>query len=211
MKQLQSQLKSYLSHPLAWIIGGIVCCLITLGYHLSAQQKLNRLVQTAFQLKKRHEWIAQKEHLEKKLLRQLQVADRDYIEKELESLKFLNPEIKKLHALLHTDPNNTTLIERLQFLESAQNLLLFREQNFQRLDGFQEVEVIQDHPVEINRDDLKNLLARIENQNFGPFHPGQNPPDLLIKKFDLVKKPMSSAEETYLINLELSKFEMIHE
>lgn len=202
MKELQSQLKSYLSHPLAWIIGGIACCLITLGYCLSAQQKQGRLVQAAFQLKKRQEWTASRDHLEKKLLHQLQIADRDYIEKELESLKFLNPEVKKIQALLHTDPTNTTLIERLQFLESAQNLLLFREQNFQRLDGFQEVEVIQDHPVEMNRDDLKTLLTRIENQNFG------NPPDLMIKKFELVKKPMSSTEETYLINLELTKFEI---
>lgn len=59
--------------------------------------------------------------------------------------------------------------------------------------------MLQDHPVEMNGDDLKNLLAKVENQEMGPL--------LLIKKFELKKKP----EETYLIQLELTKSEMIHE
>jgi len=207
MKELQSQFKSYLSHPLAWIIGGVLCCLLSLGYFLQAQHRLNQLAETGLFLKKRKEWTAQKEDLEKKLLEQLRVADRDYIEKELETLTFLNPEMKRLKASLHSNPTQTALKERLQFLESDQNRLRFLEQNFQRTEPFQQIEVLQDHPVEMNQDDLKNLLAKVENQELGPFHPGENPPGLLIKKFELRKKP----EETYLIQLELTKFEMIHE
>ncbi len=189
MKQLQSQLKFYLTHPLAWIIGGVACCLLTLLYHITAEQKLTRLTEAALQLKRRQTWTAEKDHIEKKLLQQLKVADRDYIEKELESLHFLNA----------------------KNIQSDSNTFHFREQNFQRLENYQEVEVIQDHPVEMNRNDLKKVLARIENRAIGPFYPGANPPDLLIKKFELIKKPMSSTEETYLINLELTKFEMVHE
>ncbi|MBS0628701.1 MAG: hypothetical protein JSS30_00580 [Verrucomicrobia bacterium] len=211
MKQLQSQLKLYLTHPLAWIIGGVSCCVLVLLYHFSAEQKLDRLTATAIQLKTRQTWTAERDRLEGKLQQQLKIADRDYIEKELESLQFLNLEAKRLQASLRSDPNSGPITERLEFLSSAQNRLHFREQNFQRIKGYQEVDVIQDHPVEMNRDDLKKLLARIENKTIGPFHPGPNPPDLLIKKFELIKKPMSSTEETYLINLELSKFEMLHE
>jgi hypothetical protein len=199
MKELQSQLKSYLSHPFAWIIGGVICCLLSLGYYLHAQYRLHQLAETGLLLKKRKEWTAQKEELEKKLLQQLRVADRDYIENELETLTFLTPEIKRLKASLHSNPAQAALKERLQFLESDQNRLHFLEQNFQRTDRFQQSEVLQDHPVEMNRDDLKNLLTKIENQEIGPF--------LLIKKFELSKKQ----DETYLIQLELTKSEMIHE
>lgn len=211
MKQLQLQIKSYLVHPIAWIMTGIACCILSLSYHLSSQHKLDRLKQTAMELKKRKEWTMKKEGLEKQLLSQLKSADRDYVEKELESLKVLTPEIKKLKALLHSDPNNASLKERLGFLESGQNTLHFREQNFQRVGNFQEVDVIQDHPVEMNRDDLKALIARIENKAIGSFSPGKNPPSILIKKFELFKKPMSSNEETYLVNLELTKHEIVNE
>lgn len=211
MKQLQSQFLHYLTHPLAWIIGGAACCLLTLLYVFSAEQKMTRLVETSLQLHRRQAWTAERDLAEKKLLQQLRSADRDYIEKELESLEFLTLEQKKLHAMLASDPGNAQLNERMQRLSNRQNSLHFREQNFERHEGFQEVEVIQDHPVEMNRDDLKKLLARIENRQIGPFKPEANPPDLLIKKFELIKKPMSSTEETYLINLELAKLEMLNE
>jgi len=208
MKQLQSQLKFYLTHPYAWIAGGLLCCLLTLFYQISAERKLTRLSAISLQLKKRKAWTTEREQIESKLLQQLKVADRDYIEKELESLQFLSLEVKKLKTLLASDP---TSAERLERLDHQQNRLHFRERNFQRHENYQEVEVIQDHPVEMNRNDLKNLLARIENKKIGPFHPSINPPDLMIKKFELIKKPASSTEETYLVNLEISKFEMIHE
>lgn len=211
MKELQTQIKTYFFHRAAWLVGGVLSCILAFCYYLSSQSELENLGWTAIQLKKRQQWRQQKEYLEKKLQIQLKVADRDYIEKEVESLKFLDPELKKIQALLHSDPDNAPLKDRLRFIEGEQNRLHFREQNFQRAGGFQEVEVIQDHPVEMNRNDLKSLLARIENQPIGPFQPGENPPGLLIKKFDLLKKPIGSTEETFVINLELTKQEMVHE
>lgn len=69
MKELQSQLKSYLSHPLAWIIGGVLCCLLSLGYYLHAQYRLHQLAETGLLLKKRKEWTAQKRGTGKKTVR----------------------------------------------------------------------------------------------------------------------------------------------
>ncbi len=211
MKQLQTQLKAYLAQPLLWIIGGALCCLLSLSYVISAHKSLSHLEQTALILKKRQHLAKQRTTAEQDLVEQLKIADRDYVEKELESLQFLTPEIKKLQALLHSDSSNSLHSKRLEFLQSNKNRLRFSERNFQRLNQYQEVEILQQHPVEMNRSDLKALIARIENKTIGECKPGQSPPDLLIKKFELVKKPMSSNEETFVINLELIKHEMVHE
>ncbi len=211
MKKYKALLKGYFFHPVSFIIGGMLCCLLSVAYQVTAQKKTSQLGQTALYLKKKEDWMMERKNLEKKVLHQLKVANRDYIEKELESLGFLQPEVQKLQALLHSDPQNQLYNKRYQFLTGNQNRLEFREQNFQRLDRYQEVEILQKHPVEMNRDDLKAFLARIENVLIGSFQPGVNPPDLLIKKFELLKKPMSSNEETFVINVELIKHEMVDE
>jgi len=211
MKEWQVQIKAFLSQPLLWLVVGICCCLLSLIYYASSSKKLRDLKQTAIYLKKKEHLALLRKTEEKNLLQQLKTANRDYVEKELESLQFLDAEVKRLQALSHSDPSNEVFNSRLEFLQSGQNRLRFREQNFQRVGQFQEVEIIQEHPVEMHRDDLKALLARVENQSFGNFKPGQHPPSLTIKKFELIKKTKSSDEEVFVVNLELIKHEMVHE
>jgi len=210
MKNLP-QLKPYLTHPFTGILIGILCCLGSYTYYSLSLKNLDSLEEKALYLQEKKKWAEWKQQKEEKLAEQLKKADSDYVEKQLESLVFLEPEIQKLQALLHSEPQNALYNKRLQFLQNGQNALRFKEQNFQRNKNFQERELVQQHSVEMNQYDLKKLLARIENVTIGNFTPGPRPPFFIVKSFDLLKKTLTSTEESYVVQLELIKKEMHHE
>lgn len=208
MKHFQARLRELFSHSLIVMGLGICCCFLLLTYYFFAHKALGDMEGKALQLKKRHLMLQQRVTAEDKLQNQLKIADRDFVEKQLESLQFLAPEMQKLQAVLLSQPEHHVSIERLNFLQADKNRLRFNHLQGGRSDHFQEVELIAEHPVEMNQEDLKLLLARIENIQIGETKPGNNPPDLWIKKFELIKKPLASNEETYRVHLELIKREL---
>ncbi len=207
MNQLKSQLLESISHPIGLISLGLIPCLLALTFIVSSQKNHANLKNRALDLKNKKEWSQLKQKKQQMFLSQLRCANRDYLEKDVENIQFLRDETYTLQALVHSEPNNQLLKKRLDFLQSGENRLTFKEQNFQRLDNFQEVEAILDHPVEMNQDDLFHLLSKIENVRLGEFFPGKNPPDLIIRKFELTKKPLTSNEEHFVVNLEIIKRE----
>lgn len=211
MKDLEKKLKLLLLHPFSWVVLAIIPCLFTISFYVKSAYKLDCLSEEALYLYEKKLSCQKKVDLEQKLLTQMKNADSAYLEKEIESLQFLQPEVQKIKALVHTEPNNEPLKNRLHFLQDGQNHLHFRQQNFQRIGKFQEMEAIQDHPVEMNNEDLKQLLALLENRQIGNFAPKSGTPDLIVKNFELIKKPLPSNEEIFLVNFELIKREMLHE
>jgi hypothetical protein len=211
MKEIKEKIKHSLSNPYWLIACGLLPCLLTIFFQVKAEKKLHRLSEDARYLKKKQQLTEQKRKLQQGLLTQMQKAHRDYLENEIESLQFMLPEIQKLQAFLHLNTNNEENQKRLNYLQSGQNSLRFRQQNFQRVGSLQEMEAKQLHPVEMNREDLKNLLARIENLQIGKIIHNSFPPDLLIKNIEVIKKPLPSDEEVFLVNLELIKREMIRD
>lgn len=211
MKPLEVAIKKWIFHPYAPLLLGLIPCILVLFLHFKNLNSLNSLQEDALYLKSKHHWTESKSKIESDLLAQMSQADRSYLENQIESLQFLEPEIKKLGALLQTDPNQEEQKARFDFLNSGKNALRLRQENFQRVGKIQEMEARQVHPVEMNREDLKELLARIENVKIEEHLPGNRPPDLLIKQFELVKKPLPSNEEVFLVNLELIKRESLHE
>ncbi len=211
MKPFEVALKKWILHPYVPLILGLVPCILVLFFHFKKLSSLHSLQDEALSLKSKHAWVESKSKIESDLLTQMGTADKSYLENQIESLQFLEPEIKKLGALLQTDPNQKEQKVRFDFLSSGKNALRFRQENFQRVGKIQEMEARQVHPVEMNREDVKELLARIENVKIEEHLPGNRPPDLLIKQFELIKKPLPSNEEVFLVNLELIKRESLHE
>lgn len=205
------QVKSYLTHPFVWLSAGLLPCLLALSHYFSAQKELKLLEKNALFLKRKKEWATLKQERGKKILSQLKTANRDYVETYLQNMVFLQPEIKKLQALLHSDPHNGVRKQRLEHLQNGKNALQFTQQHFRMEKGFQEVDVIQEYPVEMNTTDLKRLLANIENKAIGPIQPEDRPPYFIITNFELLKKPLVSNEETFVVKLKLIKREIIHE
>lgn len=138
-------------------------------------------------------------------------ADHFYIDKYVETLTFLEPEIEGLQKIVN-DKNfadDERLKKRLDFLTSPNNILAFSEGAVQAYPLFQETTETLLHPVEINATDLQQILARIEGQQIGPFEPGPSRPQLIVTDFKLDKKKINDKNEVYLLNLKLLKREFL--
>lgn len=196
------QLKIF-KHPFMYFIYGILPIMATLGYFFIKIKDLEAQTQQILYLQKKKLWAEKKQDEEKIVLTQLREADKEYVEKYLESLPFHQLEIQRLQALFYSNCEQGTLNQRLNILQTA-NKLRFNEKNFQRVGNIQETELTQTHVVEMNEKDVITTLSLIENF---PVHS----PQFIIKNFDLTKKALSESQETYIINLDLLKREMVDE
>lgn len=136
-------------------------------------------------------------------------ADHFYIDKELETLKFLEPEIEGLKKMME-NPNyieDGQIRKRLDFLTSKQNQLTFSESNVQSTPFFQEVTETSLHPVEINVSDLKKILTLIEGREINENKVPANKPQLIFLEFKLEKKSIRENNQVYELNTKLLKRE----
>jgi hypothetical protein len=208
MRGLSIPIKKYLSHPLAWLaflILGLVpfFCLILFFY--MRLEELNTFEGRMEQAHKKA--IIQKIHKEKEnvFLTKIKNVDHFYIDKHLETLAFLEHEVKRLQASAYDSDDMSK--KRLAFLKEGSNRLLFSEEKIRHNETVQETEEKQQHPVEMNEEDLKKLLSLIEGTAIGPYLPKSNRPQLIIKNFELSKKPVSSEEDVFVVNMQLIKRE----
>jgi len=136
-------------------------------------------------------------------------TDHFYIDKHLETLSFLEPETETLQKLVNNKyfAGDENVKRRLEFITGPSNSLLFSEGNVQTYPFFQETTDTLVHPVEINLEDLKEILALIEGQDIGPYKAGPNRPQLIITDFKLDKKEATDKNEIFLLNLKLLKRE----
>jgi hypothetical protein len=136
-------------------------------------------------------------------------ADHYYIDKELETLKFLQPELASLQELF-SDPNFTSdehLHKRFERLSGAQNRLAFVEGAVQSTPLFTETTESLAHPVEVDSSDLQKILTYIEGVPVGPFEPPPGRPQLTIIDFKLQRKSDFPNHEVYELNMKLLKRE----
>ncbi|CCB84971.1 hypothetical protein [Parachlamydia acanthamoebae] len=138
-------------------------------------------------------------------------ADRFYIDKQLEQLTFLKPEIQSLKDVIENKnyAGDENVRKRLDFLTGPGNKLLFSEGVVDTLPGFQETIVTQVHPVEVDASDLATILALIEGQKIGEHEAGPNRPQLIIIDFSLEKKASVNKNETFALNMKLLKREIL--
>jgi hypothetical protein len=136
-------------------------------------------------------------------------ADHFYIDKNLETLKFLEPEREDLKKLT-VNPNyidDEATNKRLEFLSGKQNNLTFTESNVQSTPFFTEVTETLLHPVEINVSDLKKILTLIEGKEIGEFKTAPQRPQLQILDLKLEKKNIRENNEVFDLNMKLLKRE----
>jgi hypothetical protein len=137
-------------------------------------------------------------------------ADHFYIDKHIESLIFLEPEIESLQKIMAKNDfaEDEQVKRRLDYLNQSNNLS-FSEGAVQASPLFQEVMETQVHPVEVNGIDLQKILSRVEGVQISAFAPGPNRPQLLIVDFKLDRKKMSEKNEVFQLNMKLLKREFL--
>jgi hypothetical protein len=138
-------------------------------------------------------------------------ADHFYIDKNLETLSFLQPEIEGLQKVMSNKnfPDDENIKKRFELLTSSSNNMMFTEGVVQSTPTFQEVTESLVHPIEVNVEDLLNILARIEGSEFGHVAPAPHRPQLIILDFKIEKKSVTEKNQVFVLNLKLLKREFL--
>lgn len=134
-------------------------------------------------------------------------ADRFYLEKQVQSMSLLQDQRQELEKLeqvksIAEDPKVTRRLNALR-----DNHMVFSEGMVQSYPFFNEIPETLVQPVEVNVDDIRQLLAKIEGVKIGADEPGPQRPQFLITEFRLDRKSGADKEETYMLNLKLLKRE----
>lgn len=138
-------------------------------------------------------------------------ADHFYIDKNLETLNLLLPEIENLEEITR-NPHFTEdegVRKRLEFLTGSQNRLHFSESGVQSTPYFQEVIETLTHPVEVDSADLKQILSLVEGVEIDSHKPIDGRPQLIILDFKLNKKFGGQTNEVFELNMKLLKREFL--
>ncbi len=138
-------------------------------------------------------------------------ADHFYIDKNLETLVLLEPELESLRKILNQSdfPPDEPMKKRIDFLSGPGNNMVFTEGIVQSTPLFQEVTETLAHPVEIDIANLQHILCLVEGVSFGDCTPPPNRPQLIILDFKIEKKNVSEKNEVFLLNLKLLKREFL--
>lgn len=164
------------------------------------EAKVNYLQQAAIQRERK-----QASNLNTRLF--FQGADRFYIDKQVESLPLLENESESLIKLANRKEiaEDPRINRRLSTLNN--NTLIFSEGMVQTFPFFNEIPEALAHSVEVDLNDLKKILAKIEGVKIGAFEPGPHRPQLIITDFRLDRKTAPEESDLYNLNLKLIKRE----
>lgn len=169
-------------------------------------------IQASIEMIKDQAFVKEKKQAVNHAVRQhFRDSDHFYIDKYLETLVFLEPEIDSLQKITN-DKNfadDDRIKKRLEFLTSPSNSLVFSEGAVQSFPLFQETTETLVHPVEINASDLQKILSRIEGMTINSSEPSPNRPQLVITECKIDKKKIADKNEVFLLNLKLIKREFL--
>ncbi|MEN9654344.1 MAG: hypothetical protein RL235_456 [Chlamydiota bacterium] len=152
--------------------------------------------------------LERKERKER-FLQRFSHSDPYFIDRNIESLRFLNHEIKELQTLLHHPAiaYTTPIEERLKAISDNENRLSFVENKTKVSPFCKEVEEKQQAPIQLDEEDLKKLLVRLEDEQIECYTSLDNSPQIIITDFVLEKIVTPQKKEVFEVQMELLKRE----
>jgi hypothetical protein len=173
--------------------------LFALGFdYFTKQQEIKSIEMVLSEVENQKIRLEQKQALNNRLRSYYANSESLFLEKKLSSLKFLNKErqateeLKKKIAI----PIAESFEKRYEFLTGEQNRLHFVASDHILQEGIQETLFTLKNPVEIDAQDLKEILSRVENRE-------ENQPQLIVTQFTLNKKTTGNQTEVYELQLQL--------
>lgn len=138
-------------------------------------------------------------------------TDPYFLDQQIETLVFNQKEQDYLGSLLNHPafPHKESLRDRLSFLLSSENKIVFTEENIRTSSHIKETDEKQKHPVQLDESDLQKLLSLIEDIPIGPYLPLKQSPQLLIREFKLNRQETSFQNAILEIEMDLLKREFI--
>ncbi len=177
--------------------------LCLLFYYSARVQQFSLLDERMEALHEKKQHVDQIQRRQHSFVCALAGADPLYIDKHLESLIFLESEVKKLE----TQMGDETAAKRLHFLKEGENRLLFSEERMRTKDKTREIVEKMQHPVEVHEEDLKKLLCLIEGVTIWPYGPKEGRPQLLFQDFRLIRKQQPPNGAVFSLHFNMIKRE----
>lgn len=193
------------------MVGGLLPILGAWFFISSQLSDVSELQNEVLRVQERAFTREKKQSINMSVCGHFQDADHFYIDKNLETLVFLEPEIESLKSVLSKQnfSEDEQIKKRLEFLTSTANNMVFTEGVVQSTPIFQEVTETLVHPIEINVKDLQTILCRVEGIAIGDCVPPPHRPQLIILDFKLEKKNVSEKNQVFSLNLKLLKREFL--
>jgi hypothetical protein len=181
------------------------------------KQSFNALEETSSLAMRKVKSAFHRKHRKEAFLAKHENSDPYFLDKEIESLSFLNQEKKQLKGWLSHPAisNKDKLFRRIHFLENGENRLSFSEDEIQVSKTCKETLEKQRYPIEIDPNDLQKLLSIIEESSGEENELENKPsslkgrPQLLICNFSMTKKNAPLQNEVFEITMDLVKREFI--
>jgi len=193
------------------LLGGLLPVLLVGFYIMSGMRSIDNLTNNIFYINQLASAREKKQAVNLAVRNNFREADHFYIDKHLETLPFLEPEIESLQKVVTNKsfPDDENIKKRLEQLNGPDNDLIFTEGVVQSTPVFQETTETLVHPVEMNVHDIRTLLAKIEGINIGNETAGPNRPQLIILDFKIEKKTVTEGNDVFVLNLKLLKREFL--
>lgn len=191
------------------LIAGLIPLLVVAFFFFSELDRIDSIAQNLENVQDTAEKVGRKQAANIATQTKYRDSDHFYIDKNLETLHFLETELDELKKLT-TNPNyieDEATRKRYDFLNSKQNQLTFTESNVQTTPFFTEVTETLLHPVEVNVSDLKKILSIIEGKEIDGFKPPPQRPQLQILELKLDKKTIRENNEVFDLNMKVLKRE----
>ncbi len=182
--------------------------LIGAGFYLSQEANSLQDLQERFAKAARKERFAlERKERKERFLQRYSSANPYFLDHNIESFPLLEREKEQLDSLLRHPafPESRALQERLRFLQ--ENRLVFREEKIEVSKEMKEVEERQQHPVQMDEADLKQILAMIEDVSIDDKYPIEHSPHMIIKEFHLKKRKTPLQTEVFEVEMDLIKRE----
>lgn len=190
---------------------GLLPVALSLFYLFSDRGKVDELGRLIDSLEEKVELYKQRQATNMAVIDHFRDADHFYIDKYLETLTFLEPEIEALQKIVsHKNfTGDSNITKRLEMLTGPANSMVFTEGVVQSYALYQETTETLTHSIEVNVDDIRKILSRVEGVQIGPYKPGPNRPQMIVLELKLDKKKMASESEVYVMNMKLLKREYL--
>jgi len=191
------------------LLAGLVPLLLVFFYIVVEQSHVGTIRSELQELRERAFLREKKQATNMAVRSHYRDADHFYIDKYLETLIFLEPEVEGLQKLLTNNnlADDEAIKKRLEFLTGSGNNMVFSEGVVQSSPLMQETTETLVHSVEINNSDLQKILAKVEGIEINAFAPGPTRPQLIVLDFKLDRKSLSEKSEVFVLNLKLLKRE----
>lgn len=143
----------------------------------------------------------------KEMTSKLKNTDKDFIQKNLESLNFLEQEKKRLHHFFESEEYTEYKPKKELLFSKTANRLAFKTKALKSTLPYKEEILETTQSIDIDEEDLKKILSLVEDVEIFPYGPYEGKPQLLFLDFFLRKKSFVPYQNVFELNFKLLKRE----